>query len=578
MEQTLSKQTLSIGLFDPGMSPLHRVGMAGLYMTLKWLNERGLRFDGTAWTLEKERVTITWQADSAGSKDFFDWLFRESFGIDNRKFPGLIDFAAHRGHLMGDLERISFSEALRMTFLQHNKQNRIPKGTSDKVISTSHNNDKQILALYKPFVNPYAHATAAELLLDSKGRLADTNMIKIKGWLYPGAGERHSNLSGTEIEETPARLICLLYAPVAALYYRLVHRGWDGRYDARRGTAVVLPHLTNLEAYACCYQRYLQAPVASLYADRPSDEPPVTALYADGAGDAGMSGLVALKAGEHLDKLGVTGCTVFTMGTVGWSSQQKTRTKVAAIDDIDSNRLDLFNCACRCLKNRFIPKDTTATRAKKQKGKKQKEKPGPSFFVATSLARGLIADNIIQGRDQGREWFSGFSDLMLSQERAKIISYEKGGLKQMIDDAPWSHEADRKFVEAVHAAIRNRYGALASQAKKRGETIRFDREFERMRTGLARAKNAQTLRAELADLFTRSGGLNKPLQEQWRELLPLFTGTDWQRARDLALLALASYAGDGSKEIESGEETSTDNPDNPDDTDNVDDIEGKEDN
>ena len=57
----------------------------------------------------------------------------------------------------------------------------------------------------------------------------------------------------------------------------------------------------------------------------------------------------------------------------------------------------------------------------------------------------------------------------------------------------------------------------------------------------------------MADLFAR-GGLNKTLQESWAEILPLFTGPDWQRARDLALLALASYAGRGAEQIETGVE------------------------
>lgn len=76
-----------------------------------------------------------------------------------------------------------------------------------------------------------------------------------------------------------------------------------------------------------------------------------------------------------------------------------------------------------------------------------------------------------------------------------------------------------------------------------------------MRTGLMRAKNAQTLRAELADLFAR-GGVNKVLQEKWQDILPIFSSHDWQRSRDLALLALASYAGKGAEHIEatSGEE------------------------
>jgi CRISPR-associated protein Cas8a1/Csx13 len=123
---------------------------------------------------------------------------------------------------------------------------------------------------------------------------------------------------------------------------------------------------------------------------------------------------------------------------------------------------------------------------------------------------------------------------------------------KMTEAAQWPYETDKKFVEAIHNAIRNRYGALASRATQSGEPIRFDREYERMRTRLMRAKNAITLRAELSDFFAR-GGSNKTLRDSWQDLLPLFTGSDWQRARDLALFALASYSGKGIDEIDTEE-------------------------
>ena len=125
----------------------------------------------------------------------------------------------------------------------------------------------------------------------------------------------------------------------------------------------------------------------------------------------------------------------------------------------------------------------------------------------------------------------------------------------MVEEAMQSYEQEQKFVQAVHQAIRNRYGALAAQATKRGEAIRFDREYERMRTGLMRAKNEHTLRQEIADLFAR-GGLNKSLQDNWRDLLPLFTGPDWKKARDLVLLALASYTGKGVEDLQAKTEES----------------------
>ena len=122
----------------------------------------------------------------------------------------------------------------------------------------------------------------------------------------------------------------------------------------------------------------------------------------------------------------------------------------------------------------------------------------------------------------------------------------------MVEKASWPKEEDKLFVEAVHNALRNRYGALSGRAKARNEAPQFKREFERIRTSLMRTKNRETLRAEIADLFAR-GGVNKVLQSNWDKVLGLFAGEDWQRARDLALLGLASYAGKGVKEIEEGE-------------------------
>jgi len=501
---------LSIGLFDPGMTHIHRIGLAGLYMSLKNLGTSGSTFQGMDYKMAMDHVALTWSGTEP-----FDKLLNTAFGITQTQPSGLIDFAAHRGLAIGDLQRIELTRAVLGSYLQHNKQNKIPKGTATRSLSLPLGDD-QVFIEYRPLVKPYAHSEGANWMLKKKGNPKE--IVSIKGWLYPGAAERHVALSGTKMEEPPEKCLCLLFAPVASLYYRLSHRRSDGKFDKRRGTAVCFPHITDLESYSRCYGRYLQSPVER--------------LSADGLGDAGLSALVALKAGDSLEHLGLIGCTVVTMGTVGWYKQQMTRTGVAVLEEVREEVLNHFDLACRCLPNRV--QITLGDQSKKGRNAEQR------YFVVTSLARGLIAENIAAGR----EWFRGFAQLMCSKEQARIISFEKGGLKEMVDKTPWPHEADKHFVEAIHAAVGNRYGALAAQAKNRGEAIPFDREFERMRTGLMRAKNAQSLRAELADLFAR-GGLNKILQKQWPQLLPLFTGSDWQRSRDLALLGLASYEGKG---------------------------------
>ncbi len=68
------------------------------------------------------------------------------------------------------------------------------------------------------------------------------------------------------------------------------------------------------------------------------------------------------------------------------------------------------------------------------------------------------------------------------------------------------------------------------------------REYERLRLAFAGAKTADSFRHALTDLWSRAGS-NSVLKETWPQVLPLLSVDKWQLARDLALLALASYQG-----------------------------------
>lgn len=506
------EDTLTIGLFDPGMTHLHRVGLAGLYMTLNSFEKNGIGFEGASWTINTTQVRLSWRTDT----DFLGQFLKKAFSV---REDGLIQVWCHQAVGMGDLERIQYHNAVLDTFLQHPKSKNIRKGSDQsRYIDFGEN---QIAVQYRTLKADYAHCSVAGKMRQKSGKLAKS--VVVKGWLYPGAAERHSNLSGTEIEESPGHALCLVFAPAGSLFFSIFHRGTDGKRDKRRGTAIVIPHIRNLKEYTTAYLRYLSSPIER--------------LNADGLGDAGLNALVSLKGEEKMLELGISGFSSIMMGTVNWSSRQKTRTSALDIENVDDRTLDLFDLARSCLPNKMIIRIPKAT--------KKDPTPANRYFVATSLCRGVIAENIAASR----EWYAGFSELMKTKKLSQLVFYEKGGLKEMVEKIQWNKDADRKLVEAVHVAISRRYGALAAQASKRGERIPFDREYERMRTGLMRAKNRQTLRGELADLFAR-GGINKKLQTDWPEILPLFTGDDWQRARDLALLALASYTGKGADEIE----------------------------
>src|SRR5690606_15380947 len=91
-------------------------------------------------------------------------------------------------------------------------------------------------------------------------------------------------------------------------------------------------------------------------------------------------------------------------------------------------------------------------------------------------------------------------------------------------------------------------GAIFDETKDSSPQARKNRwnsEAQRWRHAFAGAKTHAQVRAALADLWGRAG-VNKELQQNWEKVLPLLRHEHWEAARDLALVALASYSGKGS--------------------------------
>lgn len=504
----MANKQLVLRLFDPGMTVYHQVGLAGLYLTLKALNPRDFAAQGS-WQLTPHSVTLSWHHTP---RDLLQPVLDKAFQLTPQ---GIIHFLAHGQHKMGSLERVNLHQAILLTYLQHGGSRKLAGGERSLVFDLD---GVAVTATIKPLL-AYKHQAAAKELFDNQGNFRKE--VKLDGAYLPGGVNRHLlHKDATALRNSPDKFLLLLFAPVASLYYIISHRQRDGKPDKRRLAALVLPQITDLEVFARNFKGFLQAPVEK--------------LYAQSLGDAGLLALTMLNLlspSGYLPTLEIDTCTVIAVGTVSWSRQQKTRTGILVIRNLAADLLRFYDLALSVLPNRiWIKRDG-------------------QWFCYPSLARGLIAENIASGR----RWFDNFDQLMQSQELAGLLARERKELFTMVQRAQWPQEADRLLVEAVHLALRSRYGAIAQRAQERGEVAQFAREFERMRTSLMRAKNAATLRAELADLFAR-GGPNQVLQQHWQTLLPLFTGSDWQRARDLALLALASYAGRGAEEIASEED------------------------
>jgi CRISPR-associated protein Cas8a1/Csx13 len=478
------------------MTALHRVGLAGLWMTLTHFEADGVQLPGGRWELTARRVTLRWEHDP---RPFFASLFTHAFKLHRK---GLLWFAALGNPMDHPQAAVMLQGAILGTFLQHGRTRQAdpahrPTGALAVEI------DEATLPLTYQKVSGYAHQTAYRAFLGADGRL---RLTRLAGWHFPGGTVRHVGLGQkfTALAEPPERVLPLLFAPVGGIYFHIRRRG-EG---VRPLVALVIPEIADLAQYAEVRAVFLQHGVKD--------------LLASGTADAGWRVLATLQAKGVLGALGAPSCQVISFGAVPWSKQQKTRVELFTVHAGAEERLRTFKLCSHVLAPRLVRPEDGAP------------------FWDVSQTPDLIARNLAEGHP----WYKGFADFVADPDRrSHIVRYEKGGLQQMVTAAGFAGDREHVFVQACQEAWRRRLGHLGERARREGASFHalVAREFERLRAALARCRNATTLRETLTDFWARAGGPLPGLQSGWQEILPLLGEKHWRTAKDLALLALASY-------------------------------------
>ncbi|RYU59326.1 type I-MYXAN CRISPR-associated Cas8a1/Cmx1 [Methylolobus aquaticus] len=488
------------------MTALHRVGLAGLYMTLDAFDNNpgdkaALKAAGLTWTLEERKVTLDFgegKAQAGLSK-----LLELAFQLENGffKLPGL-----NRGAPPTLEQQWLIYQALLGTFLQFGPHR--PTGKKDTLIIEV--DDKQLrLPGFAP-ITRYRHQEAAKDFLTGKGKLGEN--VELVGWLYPGGSQRHVAWAESTLEEPAELAFCLLFAPVGAIFFHIASR----RSGGKARTALVLPTVSSLLAYARLRRFVAESGVLSLTAASPTD----AALQ-----------LAVLARGQELTEDLQGPIRVMAFGIVAWNKKQKSRTAAYSINVARLPGLRNYELASGIFRNRW---QTIAAKRDRKGNVKEPE----SAFVRPFTAREIIANNVALRRP----WYAGFAEDMVHQDTRLALQFERKELYQMTEEAEYDHPNERIFIRTCHEAWRRRLGQLGDRARR--EHIAFSRlasgEYEKLRVALARCKNATTLRATLTDFWSRAGSL-PTLQTGWVTVLPLLEEAHWRKARDLALLALASY-------------------------------------
>lgn len=501
----VANQTLEMKVSTPGMTALHKAGLAGLWMTLDKFNRDGIRFPGGSWQLSDRSVTLEW---SGKAEPFFKSLFRASFKLDGNK---LVWFPALGEPIESVQHAVVLQDALLGTFLQHGKTRKAdPSAQPTGSLSVEVGND--IIAVRYRKIRNYAHQEAFKDLVARSGGL---QVAALAGWHYPGGVVRHTGFgNATALEEPAERLLPLIFSPVGVIYFRIRRRG-EG---VRPQYAIAIPEIDNLRLHARARASFLRHGIAD--------------LTVSGTAEAGWRVLATLEASKLLGQLGAPACRVISFGIVPWSKQQKTRVELFSVRADDAGALRTFRICQQAFEAKVI-----------------RPANGEPFLV-TPQTPGLIARNLADRR----AWYCGFADFVMTDSGHKardgqrllmwhvITRNERGGLSKMVDHAI-NDESAQIFVHACHEAWRRRLGQLGERARREGTSFvdLVRREFERQRVEFSRCKNAAALRETITDFWARAGGAVPALAGGWTKILPFLGEGGWRTARDLALLALASY-------------------------------------
>ena len=536
---------LVMPLHAPGMGPLHRAGLGGLACTLDWIRRerQAGRLDPGAlpggpwdsdppWRITPSSVTLVIGRENQAA-EYLEKLFALAFQLRD----GLIFLPGQQGEVPVSLAVLAdLQQGLLLTFLQHGKTRNL--GTEASVTYDPDQTDGQPVSVsFKP-CSSFKHQGLWESLVN-KEKLT-TKTVDLDGPISPGTAVRHVQYTGQTKADQPVELALPAFFAMVGTLALAVNRGVG---------VLLVPEVTDL----CEFIRI-----------RPEMTPRTAkSLRVANAADAVLQAYIRIRAKTEMQG-GISSISTVTFRPVAWASQQKSRVGTLAVELTDDTRmLERFERAMSHLPSR-IKVQTEKPAARARANKKGLSDKREAYFV-DSVVRGLVADNLARGHP----WHHDFARMMTMKDpvdpkkflRTKV-GYEREGLNAMAKDSALFDEAGEKLlVEAVHEAIRGNYGRIREEtdgANPKGLSQacknRMEKFREKLRIDLAGSKTEDQVRFTLMDLFSRSRSRNSTLRDQWTAILPIVR-RDWRLARDLGLLALVSYKGQGRDE----EMDSTDN-------------------
>lgn len=481
--------TLELKLWHPHNTHLHRAGLGGLALVLQHLESlKGKVID---WELFPDSITLMWDSTD---KDALLWLLEQTY----RTKEGMIHIPA-----LGNISphaAVTLHNGLTNTFLLH-PMTVTSAGGQMTVLEFDEN---QFLEVRYKALEQYSHRNLGAVCKDAfttKGTFKKA--IYIRSWLYPGGGVKHEALgSATRLQDTPAGLIALLFAPVACGYYRL-----RSRLKAEKARwALVIPHIINLLEFAA--MRQSSGWEVATY-DR---------FWASGLSDASLHYLTTAAGIKTAGDYQLPGCEVWSFGDVPWS-KLSCITQCKSVSPPSSIREQYKLCDLQLRKGVKIGRNGT--------------------YIDVSFGREIASENLIAGKP----WYWNLHKILhFSSDIWRQLFYEKEGLRNMLEksiERGFTQEEAIQFIDAVTWQLKERY----NEARRNTQSSKpnYDKVRSDILMDIRLCRTASNFNRLVVNFFSRPNTNNPFLQDVEKARFYFWCRDNWEECLALMTLAVTGY-------------------------------------
>lgn len=425
----------------------------------------------------EDSVTLKWEGS-----DFavVKWLLDQTYQITSDGYLGVPALE------LDGQGQYTFTQGLLSTFLQHSKQ----RGLDTPVVRSFVIDEGQpeININVRPLLNCYYTDDIKEAF-NSKG--AFKREISLKGHHLPGLVECFVNGA---YQESPEGFLALLFLPIACGYYKLPAQSVGGKLAAR--SAVVIPNVSNLTYWV----NSRRAMPGRTYRD----------FRSSGAGESALHFLLQEKTIEEAQQFRVDYCEVYQLGKQVWDGNQSYLKQAVYRVQVDDEVLELYEIARQLFPARVKQTDKGET------------------WLAVSKVLPWICDNLVAAKP----WYRGFFEF-----RKRNGVYERKGLVKMTE---YLNAEEQVLFDAVQGAFSNYLYGQFKQAQKQGRPLDYGQVTDKVIYRMQRPSTQQEFATALVDFLSQFR--SKAARSHGAEIYHwIHREANWRQARDLALLAIATY-------------------------------------